>query len=188
MIVDWARDIKRAIVVGAYDASEWNNLDWLYIEPLLRTYEVLKKKFPQTLNYAIMDRDGEGELLVASNGMSSSLLNPKEHLKDYSGITFEKRIKVKIRSLDSLFENGEITGIYDGLIIDTQGAEGFVIRGFEKNIGMINTIIAEVNFKEMYEGNMLEPDFTKYLENLGFQKVGQNIMGEGWGDALYKRK
>ena len=76
----------------------------------------------------------------------------------------------------------------DFLNMDIQGAELKCLKGFERNLGMINAIYAEVNEKELYAGCALLPELDAWLSEHGFVRVHTHMTPHGWGDALYIRQ
>jgi len=98
-------------------------------------------------------------------------------------------VTVQGRTLDSLIDDGTIDiDLYDFVLMDLQGAEYYALKGFEKYIHMINYLVAEINYEELYAGCMLVDDFDKYLEQLGLVKQwATQFDSVGWGDAYYKR-
>jgi hypothetical protein len=110
-------------------------------------------------------------------------LHSKYH-PEYSNIV--DNIKLKTITLDSLIERNNVNIVeYNTLMIDVQGAEYLVLKGFKKNIKNIDYIYTELNFESMYKNCILEKDLTPYLSNLGFTLVEYFNTGFGWGDGLY---
>ena len=164
-----------------------------WIEPDPESFAKLKDILTENdelINVAVCDRDAMMPFIVMNNGASSSLLEPKLHLKKYPTVRPTKIIKVIGRKLDTLIDLGLIDiDKYDFLYMDIQGAEMMALKGFEKHIDKINYILSEVNYEEVYEGCTLIDEFDDYLKRLGFEKQWATIHESvGWGDAYYKRQ
>ncbi len=85
--------------------------------------------------------------------MSGSLLPPKSHVERWPGITFDEKIKVPVRALDSWSrENG--IGNVDLIWADTQGAEGKVIAGGLDTLSRTRFFYTEYSNDEWYEGQV----------------------------------
>ena len=174
-----------------YESHGIKNRCW--IEADTDIFQQLRNIIPYAdsrLNVAVCERDGMMPFFVMNNDASSSLLEPKLHLKRYPMIKPARVIKVVGRKLDTLIEGGFLDiRKYDFLYMDLQGAEYLALKGFEKNIDKIKYILSEVNYEELYEGCMLIDDFDRYLLELGFEKQWATIHeAVGWGDAYYKRQ
>ena len=119
-----------------------------------------------------------------NGGQSSSLLEPKEHLKKYSNIKFPRKEWVDVRRLENLeFDRKK----YNVLVMDLQGNELKALLGAGNLLQYIDCIHTEVNFIEMYEGCILIDELNDYLAMMGFENVftGQNTNNQGWSDAFY---
>ena len=167
-----------------------NNRCWIEANPVI--FLKMKEIVPHSdamLNVAVTDEDAILEFNLMDNGQSSSLLKPKTHLERYPDIKPLGVIRVVGRKFDTLIETNFLDiSKYDFLYMDLQGAEYKALKGFEKHIGSINYIMAEVNYEEVYSGCTLIDEFDAYLGGLGFEKQWATIHESvGWGDAYYKR-
>lgn len=135
-------------------------------------------------NCAVSDEEGKMMMNCDENnqGQSSSLLMPKEHLKNCPWVHFVKQEEVDVRLLDNLeFDRSK----YNGIVADLQGAELKAFMGGEKTIKDLDFIYSEINFVEMYEGCCLVQDLDKYLAQFGFKRVATGKDFGGWSDGLY---
>lgn len=136
---------------------------------------------------AVGSFNGEIELNVDEEnyGQSSSVLAPKEHLKQYPNITFSKKQKALIVTLDSDIKNPQD---FDVLVVDVQGYELEVFKGATSLLReSIKYVICEVNCAEMYEGCVFVADLDQFFKERGFKRVLTTWEGENWGNALYAR-
>ena len=142
------------------------------------------------LNYAVTDTDKEVEFMVTNDPQCNSYRRMSGLMrKIFPTIRDKETIKVQGRSLDSLIDSCEINiKDYDFLLMDVQGCEYDILKGFEKNIHNINYIQAEISYGELYDGSMLVDEFDEYLKRWGFEKIlaTQHVVAN-WGDAYYKR-
>jgi len=144
-------------------------------------------KIPEDVNkynVALGNRDGDVKMFLASNGQSSSCLEPKLHLQSHPSITFNENTTVPIRTLDSFAIEG-----CSLLNMDTQGYELEVLKGAEETLKGINTVYTEVNTRELYRNCVLLQDLDRWLSERGFARVETSIYEHlGWGDALYMKR
>ena len=95
LIKKYDMDIRGVIHIGAHNGNEYDvykNLgikEMAFFEPQMDIFKELKRKVGMfAWNYALGNFNGKTKMYVASNGQSSTLLEPKEHLNQYPGITF----------------------------------------------------------------------------------------------------
>lgn len=192
--------IEGIIQVGSFLAKEYailKNLgvsNFIFLEANPNIITELKQNIgPECLVYneLVADTDGqEYTFQIANHGQSSSMLNfdkHKEYHPDFS--TVVDTVNLKSIKLDTLITRERINmKNYNCLMVDVQGAEIHVLRGFEQHLKYIDYIHAELNYDSMYEGCCLEPEFTNYLQGRGFKLVKSFDTGLGWGDGLYIRE
>jgi 2-O-methyltransferase len=157
-------------------------------EPDPRAIARFKKKVGPRNNVslyeiALSDGDGDGEitfhqsdgqrdeselqLLPEGWDFSGSIRKPKDHLKEYPWVTFERSITVKTATLDSWCREHNIEQI-DFIWMDVQGAEMDVIKGARDTLKKTHYLYTEYGTKELYEGQVkLKP----LLNNLQDFKV-----------------
>ena len=193
---------KGIIHVGAHHGDELVQYlehdikNILCFEPLKLNFQKLKEKSKilnsskiinfHLENYALGEEKKEVEMFVeeANKGMSSSILEPSLHLKQYPHIVFEKKEKVKMLTLDGYFEKNK-SDIYDFINIDVQGYELNVFKGAIKTLENIKYIMTEVNRKELYKGCTQIKELDDFLYQHGFKRKITNWAGKTWGDAFY---
>jgi len=97
------------------------------------------------------------------------LINPNFRL----GVKI-KNVKSETNSitLDKYFETKAIKGgVF--LKIDTEGAEGLVLKGAQKTLSKIAIIHIETYFKKVYKGQLLFEQIYKFLTSHGFTYLGE---------------
>lgn len=190
-------EINNLIHIGAHEGQEV----WLYqqynfnkvflVEPILECVEIIKQKIKNlnnytVFNYALGADNGTANLYIADgvDEGSSSLLTPRE-----SSITFSREREVELRTFQSLnLEN------IDTVVIDTQGYEVEVLRGFGEKIHDLNFAIVEF---ANYEGYLKQPTYKElniFMRKKGFIVVDQikrinspfpTVNSGSYGDALF---
>lgn len=193
-------EVKTLIHIGAHEAQEV----WVYdqydfqkiylVEPLPRCISIIKDKISTKPKYKLFDcalgsRDEKTDIYIADgeDSGSSSLLKPRD-----SKITFSNKIQINVKKFTSL-------GIdkVDAAVIDTQGFEIEVLKGFEDKIASLKFAIVEF---ANYEGYKMQPkykDLNRFMKSKGFVVIDQikrinqpipTINAGSYGDALYVNK
>jgi FkbM family methyltransferase len=117
---------------------------------------------------------------------SSSLLKPKEHLKAHPSITFEETVSVKIVNLDDLVAKEQLT-VIDFLELDIQGYEPIIVRSSPKTMSITKILYTEINTAEVYENNILYPEYKEMLEKIGFEEIEISFDGMQ-GNAIFRNE
>ena len=104
-------EIKGCIHIGAHEGQEYPLYQHLGIQNLL-FYEALPENFKKLeentkndphidiRNIALGNHKGTVEMFLEERGLSSSVLEPAYHLKQYPQIAFDKKTTVNITRLD----------------------------------------------------------------------------------------
>ncbi|MFL0606679.1 FkbM family methyltransferase [Cylindrospermopsis raciborskii] len=118
---------------------------------------------------AIGDSEGEIEINVAGNSVSSSVLPMLEtHKKAALGSAYINKEKVRISRLDSIAPN-YISGKENILLkIDTQGFEWQVLDGAEETLSKCQGVLCELSLVPLYEGQRLWLEVIERLNSMGF--------------------
>ena len=178
--------------VDSYKKLNLNKI--IYFEPVNSFAVDIEKKIEsldnfELYNLALGSEDTEVDIFVADKGEnddsgSTSILEPRK-----SKITFSTTEKIKVRKFSSL----DIKNI-DCAVVDTQGYELEVLKGFEDEIYKFKFLIMEFSTVEGYIGRVLYKDLNKYLNDKNFymyshwKKVANLIKTKtsgSYGDALY---
>jgi FkbM family methyltransferase len=188
-------NIKGIIHVGAHYGQEHqqykdkNIKNLMYFEPLKSNFEILKSKISDSIlhNVALGNENKYVDMYVetANEGMSSSILKPKDHLTQYPHIIFDKTEKVKMCRLDEIEFNREN---FNFINVDVQGYELEVFKGASVFLKNVDYIITEVNNSEVYENCAKVDELDKFLSVYGFERVETRWAGGTWGDAFYIKK
>ncbi|MBA4385882.1 MAG: FkbM family methyltransferase [Anaerolinea sp.] len=193
---------KNPIIVEAgahigYDtlelAQHFPNGKIFAFEPVPVLFEELKKRINtlknvQAIKLALSARSGKAKMFIssgASNG-SSSLLPPKDHLKDHPDVLFEQEIMVECVTLDEWARISQVENI-DLLWLDLQGYELSVLKASTNILKTVSVIYTEINLKEVYEGVPLYSELREWLEGQGFRLLKEAIPWEDSGNVLFIR-
>jgi FkbM family methyltransferase len=189
--------IKGIIQVGSYLVSEYEILKevcsgkFIFIDANKNVTDKLQSKIDEgclVFNNLVSDVDDqEQDFYILNHEQSSSMLKLDKHAAyhpEYSKIVEER--KIKTTTLDTLIKLNNINILnYNCLVMDVQGSELHVLKGFNSGVGNIDYVYTELNFESMYQGCALEKDLTEYLNDKGFTLVESFNTGFGWGDGLY---
>jgi len=186
-------NISGVIHIGAHHGEEYDLYNSLniqkifFFEPLQNNYEVLISKVPEDICFktALGSSECVVEMFVeeANGGQSSSVLEPELHLIQYPHIVFNKKEKVKMKTLDSF----NFSKDYNMINIDVQGYELEVFKGATHTLNNIDYIIAEVNRADVYKNCCRVQELDEFLSNYGFCRIETSWDGVTWGDALYAK-
>ena len=152
---------------------------------LSKKVDQLKKKFVKVNifieNFALGKFDKDLELNYLNETSSSTIreLNVDSSYFKKKEKFFEKLINKKILIKQLKFKDylikKEISDI-DLLKIDTEGFELNVIKGLEKNYGIVKFIYFEHHYDDMIKKNYKFSNINKLLNNFGFKKVFKSKM------------
>ena len=165
-------------------------------EPISGVFQKLEKnagkdKHWSAMNYAFGNYEGETTINIASNSISSSILEMMpSHLKSSPNSVFSRKEQIQIKKLDSVFHEFYKPGDNVMLKIDTQGFEKQVLEGAAESLTKLKGIQLEMSIIPLYEGQALLVEITEFLQNKGFtlcslengfvdQKTGQLLQVDG---------
>lgn len=173
------------------------NLDKaIYFEPVNEFAEVIDHKISNLPNFvlhrcALGNQNSKKLIYIADddieqygNSGSTSLLEPQE-----SNITFSTSRYIDVKKYSS-FNYSKI----DLAILDTQGYELEVLKGFESKINTFKFLIVEFTNFEGYKNQTIYKDLNKFLNLNNFSFVSQkkkvlkvfpNSKSGSFGDSLY---
>ena len=159
----------------------------LAFEPLDSAFEILQRKFSSDTRvllspYALGDEPGTRTLRVArGDGMDSTFLaavpGSDRFIGDFIGFQ-----QADIARFDSLGVN--LLG-YDTLVVDTQGMELHVLRGFGEQLSAFSFLNIECSRTPIYAGGHAAQEIIDYLDARGFQ---QETPIEDHNDILFCRR
>lgn len=118
---------------------------------------------------ALGDHDGEIEINIAGNSVSSSILPMLESHKMAAPLSaYQGREVTDIRKLDTVAKEYLEAGHHIFLKVDTQGFEWQVLNGARETLQNAQGILLELTLSPLYEGQHLWRDTIDRLEAEGF--------------------
>tara|TARA_B100001250_G_scaffold345902_1_gene315513 strand:+ start:613 stop:1356 length:744 start_codon:yes stop_codon:yes gene_type:complete len=188
-------NIHGIIQVGANIGQEipiltkYTNNIYLF-EPLTKAFEELRKNISNykdinIFKYALGEKDEIKKINISNTNYSasSSFLKPSLHLEYFPEIEFDSYEEVQIKRFDNI--NSKFYANF--LILDVQGYELNVIKGFADKINNIDFIYTEISIEELYENSVLIKELDEELYELGFIRTKTKIASnKPQGDALYR--
>jgi FkbM family methyltransferase len=146
-------------------------------EPLSSAFGRLKAKARrdaawEVFNFALGEADTKGEINIAGNSYSSSLLGMlSSHMQAAPESKYIGQEVIEIRTLDNIFDSFYSKDNRTYLKIDTQGYESRVIAGAEKSLAHIGTIQLEMSLIPLYEGELLFSEMCNLMTQKGYSLV-----------------
>ena len=149
----------------------------LSFEPLSESYSNLIKnskndKNWEVYNYALGDQNSEIFINIAKNLDSSSILEMlPRHVEGAPNSKYIGKEKIKLLSLDSIFDKIYKTDDNIYMKIDAQGFEEKVLEGSENSLKYIQGIQIEMSLKPLYKGSILYLDMIEYMKKNNFELI-----------------
>ncbi len=144
-------------------------------EPLSTAYEQLLRTSRRdplweiAPRVAIGDHDGEIEIHIAGNSVSSSALEMLDsHANASPGSAYVGTERVPLSKLDSVARAYLRSGTVPFLKIDTQGYEDRVLNGATELLAKVKGLQLELSLVPLYEGQQLYDVLSARLRALGF--------------------
>jgi len=137
----------------------------------------------QVHQFGLGEREGEAALNVSRNSLFNSFRGPlPESTALCAGMVTSKILSVKIRTLEIVWRELNLSGERVFLKMDTQGYELPILQGGMSVMGGISGIQMEVSLTPLYKGQPCVEDIVPFLRDLGFQIFGlwpgQGLRGE----------
>lgn len=171
-------------------AKQWPHAIIHAFEPVPYLFEELKKNtaaFPNIhcYNIALSNRSGF-TTFYQSGGRStatSSLLAPKEYLKEHPTTIFEK-ISIPTITLNDWAKKNKISHI-DFMWLDMQGAELLALQAGIDLLKTVKALHCEVSYQERYENNPLSDTIKVWFKEQGFLAIEEDARNVSWGNVLF---
>lgn len=185
------RSLKGIIHVGANTGQERaeyakHNLNVLWIEPLPNYFRKLQRNirhYPKqrALNYLVGDVDDKPvRFHVCDNeGLSSSMMDFARHPEFYPQVHFTGDIDCRMWTLDTIVARENIDlHLYDGMLIDVQGAELLVLKGAKNTLAKMKTVQVESADFELYKDYPTTEQLAAELATHGLNEIGRNVFND----------
>ncbi|MEJ7788640.1 MAG: FkbM family methyltransferase [Thermoleophilaceae bacterium] len=143
-------------------------------EPLPGPRRKLESALGRHGNLTVIDRAvssdaGTAEFVVSRADDSSSLLEmTATQTHHFPGTEAARHITVRTEPLDEMLTPGELAAPLL-LKVDVQGAEIEVLRGAERVLPRVDSILVECSFLELYRGQALAGEVVAFLHEHGFR-------------------
>jgi FkbM family methyltransferase len=174
----------------------------VFIEPLPEPFQHLANTCRMVPNFVAVntvcaETSGKNVTFhVASNGgMSSSLLEPVNHLTVNPGVLFPTKVQLQTSTVDEVMSlvrgNGHsaVADSLDLMYLDCQGGEFQVFRGAARSLPQFKYIYTEVMRNEMYAGQVSFLNYCHFFDAIGFTLNDVYFAHpEQTGNALFIRK
>lgn len=108
--------------------------------------------------------------ILNNNGASSSIYEPNPTIWKWPNTHQTGVLKLKSTTVELILKEYKWENIQYDLILDVQGAELDVLKGFgEHNFNNIRKITTEISTEQFYKNAVLFDDLNKFIINLGFK-------------------
>lgn len=156
------------------------------LEPVLEQFLATKRKVQsannvRVFNLALGNVSGQVDLFLGNSGHglsgmgSSSLLEPKEHLKEFPNIKFLETRRVNSLTFQDFCISQNVQYV-DLLWLDVQGLELSILKQNTKFIQeSVKNIHLEVSRIELYKGTPNYREVMKFIKELKFKVVIKRV-------------
>lgn len=144
-------------------------------EPLSEVFDRLKKNAASdpawnVHNIALGNKEGQQEINVSKNMVSSSLLEMlPDHVKRAPDSIVIAKENIQVRKLDSILDASTLISKNIFLKLDVQGYEKFVLEGAMHSLKDIKLIQLEMALTPLYKGEALLSEMINYMDTLGYK-------------------
>jgi FkbM family methyltransferase len=148
----------------------------LSFEPIYSEYQILLQTARKDKNWIVADRcalgdfEGELELNVSQNSVSSSFLPLTSYITNVSPATkYVRKETVKVHRLDQ-YDFNKTIGVSEKLFLkmDVQGFEDRVLRGAEGLLHKTPGLLIEMSLVQLYEGQATMQDLMQLAAGMGY--------------------
>lgn len=170
------------------------------LEPLIAPFKELLRKCARDSkwtghNLAVGAENGETYINVAANSFSSSLLEVLPRIVEEVPRTRTiGRERIRISTLDSLFDEVSSGARSIFLKLDVQGAEKDVLRGAVASLPRIGHVQLEMSIEPFYSGEPCFPEMDALMRNMGYKliSISPTLANPSTGamlqvDGIYRR-
>lgn len=171
-------DIGASIGLYAIEMRKLNFKGKIFsFEPLDHSFKVLARNSKndqnwEVYNYALGDENKDTVINISKNSDSSSILNilPR-HIEGAPSSKYIAKQKIKVYTLDTIFQNIYNDGDNIYAKIDTQGFEQHVLNGSKNSLKNIKGLQIEMSLKPLYENSILYLDMIENMKRNNFELV-----------------
>ena len=150
----------------------------------------------ETIECLLADEDGKQYLfnVANNNGASSSIYEFALHKDVWPEVEFVGKMSLRSRTFQALVaERGLDMSRYEALVLDTQGSELLVMKGFGPLLDSMKFIWVEAADFEAYAGGCQLGQVSEYLSQRGFRddvrvEIARHPDGGRYFDVLFVRR
>ena len=156
-----------------------------YCSQLLNVLE----PFPNQLAWCYFlsdDSETEVPFYLANNDRASSSLFQLSDKNGFPGLIMDDQILVETHRMDEIVDR-EFFIKYEHVVIDVQGAELKVLRGFGDLLYSVKSMKLEVSTYEVYKGGATYLEIKQYLTDYGFFPLWEPLK-HSHTDIIFMRK
>jgi len=182
------------IEIGSYDGKDAQGLadacksEIYCFEPLRANIEKIRALNDDRLiifPYAVTCFEGRTVMAVpTSHPQSSSLKEPKQHLKIWPDIVYNESETVNCTTLDRWHEKVNNNCLIDFIWCDVNGSESDLILGAPKALSLTKYLYIEYCKKMLFKKCLSREQVLKALP--GFEAIGDYNVGDNYGNVLLK--
>lgn len=126
----------------------------------------------QAFASAIGDQDGVVTIHQSASSPSSSILPMSaQHTEAFPWTGVAAVVEVELHTIDHFLPQLDLTGNVL-LKIDVQGFSQQVLRGAPKTLDLVQVVLIETSFIQLYEGEASFDDIYNHMRTAGFQFAG----------------
>ena len=198
----WHKDKRKNLLfIGANDMAEiedfvdkYNN--GLFIEAIPYTFERLQKNLIKCKKYntnyiplnnlVTSEADKEYTFNIFNNDEgSSSIYEPNQNEWQWSDVKIKEQIKLNSSTIVNILKEQNWENKKYDVVLDVQGAELEVLKGFGPNLLNIISIRVEISTREFYKGGVLFEELNSFFISNSF-KLNNNPTSTHC-DVIYSR-
>jgi len=162
---------------GKYLRIDGYKNDIISFEPIKHVYSQLEANIRKdskwiAYNYAIGDFDGSSQINISQNIVSSSIMDIKaSHVEAAADSVYIAKEEIKVKKLDSIFDEMGIKNKRIYMKLDTQGFEYKVLQGAINSLKYIDTLQIEMAVQPLYEGEELYYKISDFLYQMDYKLI-----------------
>ena len=136
------------------------------------------------------DVDGKPVTFNISNsrGMASSMLPAGRLTELHPGIHYIDKVEMETSRVETILRQHYTPEDFNLAVIDTQGADFLVLKGFGAFLDRLEGIYVEISEEPLYEGGARFDEIRQYLIDKGFVLTKMYYNAVFWGNAFFTRR
>lgn len=172
--------MKGVIDIGAHWFEEYEKwkaagaIHFLLFEPVYANYRYILDNYKggnvRVLNVALANYNGHSEMYVDPDHqcLSSSLLFPTLHQRDYPNVKFSTKEIVQVRRLDDVDYDRTL---YNHIYMTAQGMDLEILKSAENSLENILIIEAQGFRERLYKDSFISDEMIEWLRARDFKLI-----------------